>query len=101
VERLASYRREDVALCVITVAELLFGAHLSRQPIQNVALCQKFCASFRVFPLTGASAELSTDWAYDVLIAGIALAEDRVLVTHNTREFGRVPRLEIEDWVAL
>jgi tRNA(fMet)-specific endonuclease VapC len=27
---------------------------------------------------------------YDVLIAGIALAGDRVLVTHNTREFGRV-----------
>jgi tRNA(fMet)-specific endonuclease VapC len=113
VERLASYRREDVALCVITVAELLFGAHLSRQPIQNVALCQKFCASFRVFPLTGASAELSAAvradleaigqriGPYDVLIAGIALAEDRVLVTHNTREFGRVPRLEIEDWIAL
>ena len=36
---------------------------------------------------------------YDVLIAGIALAEQRLLVTHNTREFGRVPGLTIEDWI--
>lgn len=112
VERLAVYRRENVALCVITAAELLFGAYLSRQPIQNVELCRKFCESFPVLPLTYACAELSASvradletrgqriGPYDVLIAGIALAEDRVLVTHNTREFGRVPRLRIEDWVS-
>jgi tRNA(fMet)-specific endonuclease VapC len=35
---------------------------------------------------------------YDVLIAGQALARGTILVTHNTREFGRVPGLRIEDW---
>lgn len=38
--------------------------------------------------------------SYDVLIAGIALADDRVLVTHNTREFKRVPNLRLEDWIS-
>ena len=37
---------------------------------------------------------------YDVLIAGQALARNLVLITHNTREFRRVPGLEFEDWEA-
>ena len=39
--------------------------------------------------------------AYDVLIAGIALARGHVLATHNVREFGRVTGLQIEDWAAI
>jgi tRNA(fMet)-specific endonuclease VapC len=35
---------------------------------------------------------------YDVLIAGQALARGLVLITHNMREFRRVPDLAIEDW---
>jgi tRNA(fMet)-specific endonuclease VapC len=39
--------------------------------------------------------------AYDVLIAGIALAQGHVLATHNVREFGRVEGLQIDDWAAI
>jgi tRNA(fMet)-specific endonuclease VapC len=35
---------------------------------------------------------------YDVLLAGHALAMGAVLVTHNTKEFARVPGLSVEDW---
>jgi tRNA(fMet)-specific endonuclease VapC len=35
---------------------------------------------------------------YDVLLAGHALAMGAVLVTHNMREFTRVPGLSVEDW---
>ena len=35
---------------------------------------------------------------HDVLLAGHALALGAVLVTHNLREFTRVPRLVVEDW---
>lgn len=34
----------------------------------------------------------------DMLIAAIALANDLVMVTHNTAEFSRVPGLKLEDW---
>jgi tRNA(fMet)-specific endonuclease VapC len=35
---------------------------------------------------------------YDLQIAAIALADGCTLVTHNTTEFSRVPRLVLEDW---
>ncbi len=34
----------------------------------------------------------------DTLIAAHALALDAILVTHNTKEFRRVPKLKVEDW---
>ena len=34
----------------------------------------------------------------DTLIAGLALANDCVLVTGNTKEFNRVKGLDVEDW---
>ena len=38
--------------------------------------------------------------AYDVLLAGHALALRAVFVTNNAREFSRVPGLSVEDWQA-
>ena len=35
---------------------------------------------------------------YDMQIAAIALVHGLIVVTHNTREFGRVQNLQIEDW---
>jgi len=35
---------------------------------------------------------------YDLLIAATALANGLVLVTHNTREFMRIPGIQLEDW---
>lgn len=34
----------------------------------------------------------------DILIGGTALSHQSILVTHNTKEFGRINRLRIEDW---
>jgi len=34
----------------------------------------------------------------DLMIAAIARCRQLTLVTHNTREFSRVPGLSIEDW---
>lgn len=34
----------------------------------------------------------------DTAIAGHAIATNSMLVTHNVREFGRVPNLNYEDW---
>jgi tRNA(fMet)-specific endonuclease VapC len=34
----------------------------------------------------------------DLLIAGIAVSRSALLVTNNTREFGRIKELRLADW---
>ncbi|MDB9537446.1 hypothetical protein PN451_16690 [Dolichospermum planctonicum CS-1226] len=34
----------------------------------------------------------------DILIAGIAIANDLIIVTNNIRDFGKIENLEIRDW---
>lgn len=36
----------------------------------------------------------------DVLIAAVALLFDLTLVTHNTKDFQKIPGLRMEDWLA-
>jgi tRNA(fMet)-specific endonuclease VapC len=36
--------------------------------------------------------------ACDVLIAGTTLANQGILISNNTKEFSRVPKLKLENW---
>lgn len=38
--------------------------------------------------------------AMDLIVAAHALTLNAVLVTHNVREFVRVPKLKVEDWMS-
>ncbi len=35
---------------------------------------------------------------FDILIAATALAKNLILVTQNTRDFNKIPKLKFEDW---
>ena len=108
--RLASLSSESVFLCSMVKAELLFGAAKSRSPDRARAVLQVFFDAFRSLPFddTAASAyatirsglerEGTPMGPNDLVIAATALANRAILVTHNTREFGRVSGLEWEDW---
>jgi hypothetical protein len=55
------------------------------------------CANFS---MAHTKADATPIGPYDVLIAGQARSRDATLVTHNTKEFGRVPGLRCDDWQA-
>lgn len=100
----------SVVLCSVVVGELLFGAYRSNQPSVVLSQVQAFCSQFRSLPFDDAAAaeyarirdHLSARGLLigpnDMLIAATALANDLILVTHNTAEFSRVPGLKLEDW---
>ena len=112
-EQLASRNRNAVFLSTVTVAELMFGALRSRKSQESIVICRQFWSAFQLVELDQDAGERSgviradlegrgeRIGAYDVLIAGIALARGHVLATHNVREFGRVAGLQIEDWAAI
>lgn len=108
-------RREDpsdIRLSSITKAELLYGARHSSRIAENLRLLEHFFAPFVSLPFDDRCAEeygaIRADLVAggrligpnDLLIAATARAHHLVLITHNRREFSRVPALQVEDWEA-
>ena len=110
-ERLGTLGPERVAVSVITAIELREGAERSKSPKRYHSAVDVFLAEVPVLALTADVAPLAGRVRaelrragkpigdLDSLIAAHALALNLVLVTHNTREFGRVRELAVEDWV--
>ena len=109
-KRLSSVPVSDVCISVITKSELLFGVEISPRRQQDEAALRSFLHYVEVldFP-DGASlyyAHIRADLkkmgtmigANDLFIAAHARSLGLTLVTNNTREFGRVSRLVIENW---
>lgn len=108
--KLLSAAAGSIYLCSIVVGELLFGARRSAQTAANLTKVRKFCAYYVSLSFDDRAAEeyslIRTHLtslgqligANDLLIAAIAVSNGLTLVTHNTSEFSRVPRLALEDW---
>jgi tRNA(fMet)-specific endonuclease VapC len=106
--RLRGLPPADVAVSVIVLHELYFGAFKSARREHNLTLVDAL--RFEVLALDTEDARHAGEvraglavlgtpiGAYDVLIAGQARARGLVLVTRNLREFERVPGLAVENW---
>ena len=110
VARMEAAAPEELLLCSVVVAELLFGAARSTRSTENLALIERLIERFDSLPFDDRAAHeyygirLALERAgtpigpHDTMIAAIARANDLTLVTHNTSQFGRIERLIIEDW---
>lgn len=108
--RLLSERRSDVAISVITEAELRTGAAKSAAPTKTLRLLENFLLPLGIVDFTsddaiayaGVRAKLERAGTpigpLDTLIAAQAVARRIVLVSNNEREFGRVTGLRVENW---
>lgn len=108
--RLNATLETDICVCSVVKFELRYGALRSQAREKTLAQQEKFLNRFISLPFDEKAhlhaAQIRADLAnagtpigpYDLLIAAIALANDLILVTHNTREFSRVAGLRIEDW---
>ncbi|MCY7407524.1 MAG: type II toxin-antitoxin system VapC family toxin [Alkalinema sp. CAN_BIN05] len=109
-DRLVSTPIEDMAVCSVVKAELFYGAMRSNNPTRTLERQQDFLERFVSLPFGDESALLfgqiraslasagTPIGAYDLQIAAIALANNLILITHNTQEFERVNGLQLEDW---
>ena len=109
-EQFRAHSPNEIALCSVVKAELLFGARRSQRVESNLQRLKRFFHPFVSLAFDDCSAEeyglIRADLAAqgkligpnDLMIAAIARAHDAVLVTHNTGEFGRITGLRIEDW---
>lgn len=105
-----SRRPENILLCSVVKAELIYGAIKSGNPDRNLKRLQRFTKLFSSLPFDDDAAEIygqirtrlerngTPIGPNDLLIAATALAHSATLVTHNVREFNRVEGLRYEDW---
>jgi len=109
-ERLQQLAPAEVAISQIVYYELAYGVCNSSQPQRNRTNLMHFLSYIQVLDWQMAQAEEAAQLRcelvrkgqpigpYDTLIAAHARSLNATLVTHNTREFGRVDGLQVEDW---
>lgn len=107
-KKLRKMAPEKIYISAMTLYELYYGAFKSARVERNVALINEL--KFQILEFDEQDAKESGEirayltqhgipiGPYDVLLAGQARARCMVMVTHNTREFSRIPKLKIEDW---
>ncbi len=106
--RLKRHQPQDFGIAAIVANEVFYGAHKGSRTTQNLARLAALQFETVDFNRDDArqAGEIRPTLAaagtpidpYDVLLAGQALARSLTLITHNTREFERVPGLLGQDW---
>jgi tRNA(fMet)-specific endonuclease VapC len=108
-DRLLEIGWAEVAICVITVSELYFGAYNSTKVEQNLATADNFIRNISVLFLDQSLKKFGEIKAklrkagtpvadFDLLIASVAIRENLILVTNNIRHYQRIPNIQLENW---
>jgi tRNA(fMet)-specific endonuclease VapC len=114
VERFREYLQKYVRMniSILTFYEILSGLK-HRDALKQIDVFCEFAKNNTILPLTEKSVEISSEiYAalrktgnqlddIDILIAGVAMAHDLVLITHNVHHFNRIEGLEVIDWSSL
>ena len=106
------HQPNEVALSIISLFELEYGAAKSSQPERAKKALEKFLSPLSIFDMDRPAAEEAAIirarlekrgtpiGPYDVLIAGLAKSRAMTLVTNNTKEFKRISGLSVENWTS-
>jgi tRNA(fMet)-specific endonuclease VapC len=94
-------------------AELLHGAAKSANPEHSRTLVELFVGPFETVPFDDYSAKLYAQIRSeleqegqvigfnDLVIAATVMAHDGTLISSNIREFSRIKKLKLENWVEM
>jgi len=109
-KRIISFRTNDIAISMISVAELEYGVAKSVQREENRYTLMKFLSPFQLleFSLEDAIVYGTIESQlrkigkpidpFDTLIAAQALSRKLIVVT-NDKHFSQVPSLQCENWM--
>ena len=109
-EHLFDAPRTTIAVATVSIYELETGIAKSTQPAKRRKQLAALLDAVKILPFDRSAARHAAELRValekngrpigplDTLIAGTALAHQATLVTHNTGEFKRVPKLTLLDW---
>lgn len=109
-ERLLSVPPEEIAVSSITLGELEYGAAKSNWSERTRNTVYTFLANYEILPFDNQDAFAFGEirarleaagtmiGILDAMIGAQGVANQLRVVTHNTREFQRIPGVKVEDW---
>ena len=104
------YKDNPMSISVVSYGELVYGANKSKSVEKNMATVKSIKSIFPLLDITPNVMDIFGEIkAYtqkigksvddmDLLIAATAISNDMILVTHNTKHFENIPKLQIVDW---
>jgi len=110
-ENLLAVSPKNIGIPAVVLYELEYGIAKSTSPRKRQNQLAELCALVEVLAFGNEEAKTSARiravlekkgtpiGPYDVMIAGTALSKQGILVTNNTKEFNRIPKLQITDWL--
>jgi len=115
-QRLRALPQDDVATTIVSYEEQMRGwlARLARattmeRQVFDYSELKRLLQSYCSFAVLDYDAEAAAEFqrlrasklrigTMDMKIAAVALADNALLLTRNSGDFGKVPNLRIEDW---
>jgi len=100
----------NICISSITVSELQYGAHKSKQIKKNLKRLDEFLCPFEIISYDENASSYygrirssleklgEVIGPLDMLIAAHALSKKLTLITNNEKEFKRVKALKVENW---
>lgn len=100
---------DSINICIITYYEVLSGLNF-KNATKQLQIFENFCANTTILNITRDSVKKSAEIYseqrmkgkaiddIDILIAGIAISNDLTLITNNTKHFGKIGVLELDNW---
>jgi len=109
-EKLEKVGLRNCAISEITLAELVFGAENSSNPIKNHKIIEKFAEQVVILPIFDSINFYGKEKArlrklglsisdFDLLIACTSVEKQLIMVTENVAEYERIQNIKIENWV--
>jgi len=111
IRKINSCKPLEIKISSITVAEMEYGASKSKNREMNRNALQRFLSPFEVINFDAKDAEvygfiraeLERDGMiigpYDLQLAAQALRRGYVFVSNNKKEFQRISKLKLENWI--
>lgn len=109
-DRIKDHLDDGLCISAITLAELRHGVEKSMNPEKNSIALIQFLSILDILPFDSSAAiEYGKICAYlqkngmpietmDMLISAHAISKELTIVTNNTKEFERVPNIQLENW---
>jgi tRNA(fMet)-specific endonuclease VapC len=111
VQRIKEHKPPEIKLSAISIAELEYGVSKSENREKNRQALIHFASAFDIVDFNDEDAEIygiiradlekkgQIIGPYDMQIAAQAIVRNFILVTNNIKEFSRIKKLKLENWV--